>query len=49
MKKYKKILKKQQKFNLLYIWEGINFASEKDHWKKSEKNNVTVARNVFCM
>ena len=26
-----------------YKWEGINFPSEKDAWKKSEKNNVTTA------
>ena len=30
-----------------YNWEGINFPSEKDDWKKFEKNNVTVAINVL--
>ena len=30
------------KFN----WEGTNFTSEKDYWKKFEKNNVTIALNV---
>ena len=27
--------------------EGINFLPEKDNWKKSEKNNVTIALNVL--
>ena len=26
-----------------YNWGGINFPSEKDDWKKFEKNNVTIA------
>ena len=26
-----------------YSWEGINFPSEKEDWKKFEKNNVTFA------
>ena len=30
-------------------WEGLNFPSEKDNWKKTEKNNVTVAFNVLCV
>ena len=30
-----------------YSWEGINFPSEKDNWKKFEKNNVTTALNVL--
>ena len=28
-------------------WEGINFPSEKDDWKKFEKNNLTIALNVL--
>ena len=28
-------------------WEGINFTSEKDDWKKFWKNNVTFALNVL--
>ena len=28
-------------------WEGINFTSEKDDWKKLENNNVTIALNVL--
>ena len=30
-----------------FDWEGINFPSEKDDWKKFEKNNVTIAHNVL--
>ena len=30
-----------------YQWEGIHFPSEKDDWKKIEKNNVTIVLNVF--
>ena len=30
-----------------YNWKGIYFPSEKDDWKKLEKNNRTIALNVF--
>ena len=30
-----------------YNWEGMNFPSEKDDWKKLEKNNVTIVLNVL--
>ena len=30
-----------------YNWEGTNFPSEKDDWKKLEENNVTIALNVL--
>ena len=30
-----------------YNWERINYPSEKDDWKKFEKNNVTIALNVL--
>ena len=30
-----------------YNWEGINFPTEKDDWKKIEKNNVTIALNIL--
>ena len=30
-----------------YNWEGINFPSEKDDWKKIEKNNVAIALSVL--
>ena len=30
-----------------YKWEGINFTSQKDDWKKNEKSNVTIALNVL--
>ena len=41
-----------------YKWEWISFPSEKDDWKKFEKNNVTIAlnisrakeeKNIFCL
>ena len=28
-------------------WGGMNFPSEKDDWKKFEKNNVTIAVNAL--
>ena len=30
-----------------YNWKVINFPSEKDNWKKFEKNNRTIALNVL--
>ena len=27
-----------------YNWKGINFPSEKDDWKKIQKNNRTIAQ-----
>ena len=30
-----------------YIWEKINFPSEKDDWEKIEKNNITIDLNVL--
>ena len=29
-----------------YNWEGINYPSGKDDWKKIEKNNLTIALNI---
>ena len=29
-------------------WEGINYPSEKEDWKKYEKNNVTIVLKVLC-
>ena len=31
-----------------YNCKGINYPSEKGDWKKFEKNNLTIALNVFC-
>ena len=36
---------KNKSFINKYNWEGIHLPSEKDDWKKIEKNNVTVALN----
>ena len=30
-----------------YNCEGINFPSDKDDWKKIEKNNLTIALNLL--
>ena len=30
-------------------WGRITFPSEKDHWKKIEKNNVIITLNVLYM
>ena len=50
---YEEIKKDPQKITKLKPFinkcnlEGINFPSEKDDWKKFEKNNITIALNVF--
>ena len=41
------ILTKIKPFINKYKWEEINFPSEKNDWKKIEKNNVTIALNVL--
>ena len=38
---------KIKRFVKKYNWEGIKFSSQKDDWKKFEKNNVTIALNVL--
>ena len=30
-----------------YNWKGIHYPSEKDDWKKFEKNNLTIVVNVL--
>ena len=30
-----------------YNWEGINYPSKADDWKRFEKNNPTIALNVL--
>ena len=30
-----------------YNWEGMNYPSEKDDWKKFEKHILTIALTVF--
>ena len=52
MLNYEKIKKDLQRITKIkpfvnkYNWERINFPSEKDDWKKFEKNNATTALNV---
>ena len=38
---------KTKSFINKYNWEEITFPSEKDDWKKFEKNNVTIALNIL--
>ena len=51
MTKKKRTAKKKKKkikhFVNKYNWDGMNFSSEKDDWKKIEKNNKTIAVNVL--
>ena len=50
---YEKIKKDPQRITKVkpfvnkYNWEGINYPSEKNDWKKFEKINVTIALNVL--
>ena len=50
---YKKIRKNPERITKIkpfinkYSWEGNNCLSEKDDWKKTEKNNSTIALNVL--
>ena len=46
-KKTRRKITKIKHFINKYKWEGINFPSEKDDWRKLEKNNVTIALNVL--
>ena len=45
--KHPERIKKIKLFTNKYNWERINFLSEKDNWKKIEKNNLTIAFNFF--
>ena len=47
IKKDRQRITKIKPFIKKYNQEGINFPSEKDVWKKIEKNNVTINLNVF--
>ena len=47
IKKYLQKITKIKTFKEKYNWKGINFPSERNHWKKIEKNNVTSTLNVL--
>ena len=50
--KIKKSCKEQQKikpFINKYSWEGINFPSEKDDWKRFEKNNIKKKKYILLL
>ena len=46
-KKHPQRITKIKFFINKYNWKGINYSSEKDDWKKCEKNNVTIDLNVL--
>ena len=39
--------KEPKPFRNKYKWEGIWFPSERDYWKKNEKNNIAIALNAL--
>ena len=47
IKKGPQRITKVKSFINKYNWEGKNYPSEKDHRKKFEKNNLTIALNVL--
>ena len=47
IKKHSQRITKIKPFINKHKWQGINFPSEKDDWKKIDKNNVTIALNVL--
>ena len=47
MGKHHERITKIKPFIEKYIWEGINNSSEKDDWKKIEKNSLMVVLNVL--
>ena len=47
IKKGPQRITKNKPFINKYNWEGNNFPSEKDDWKKFEKKNATIAVNVL--
>ena len=48
IKKDLKRITRVQPFIYKYNWEAINLSSEKDDLRKFEKNNATIALNVFA-
>ena len=46
-KKNKLIINEPEPIINEYNWGVIHFPSEKDDWKKFEKNNVTITLNVL--
>ena len=46
-KKYPQRLTKIKALLNKYNWEGINYPPENDDWRKFEKNDLTIAFNVF--
>ena len=47
IRKHPERITKIKSFIDKYNWERINYPSEKDGWKKFEKNCLAIALNVF--
>ena len=47
IKKDPQTITRMKSFIDKYNWEGINYPSEKDDWKKLEKKNLTITFNVL--
>ena len=47
IKKDPKRITKTNSFIYKYNWEGINYLSEKDCWRKIEKNNLAITLHVL--
>ena len=47
IKKGPQITSKIEPFMGKYYWKGMSYLSEKDDWKKLEKNNLTILLNVL--
>ena len=47
IKKDPRRITKIKPFSNRYNWERITFPSEKNDWKKFDKNNVTITLNVL--
>ena len=49
IKKYPQRILTIKHFRNNYKWDGIKYPSQIDDWKTFEKNNSTIALNVFCI
>ena len=47
IKKHSQRITKIKPFINKHKWQGINFPSEKDDWKKIDKNNVLYAKEIY--
>ena len=53
MLNHEQIIKESQRITKIkpfidkYNWEGVNYAWQKDDWKKNWENNLTIVLDVF--